>query len=229
MTIPFNARTAQITSLHLPAQPAQQAKGLYARGGKRVFDIFLVALMLPFALPLIGFFALILKMQGFSPFYVQRRLGRNGRVFNVLKLRTMYPGADAILQSILAADPAKRAEWDSTQKLKHDPRITPIGHILRKTSIDELPQLLNVLFGDMSLLGPRPMMVNQAQLYGPTLPDYMAVRPGISGLWQVTERNDSDFRRRAQLDSDYVRTLSFRQDLWLVVQTARAVLRSTGY
>lgn len=229
MTITFNAQSAHVAPLMLAQDSTHHAKGLYARGGKRLFDIVLVVLMLPFALPLIGFFALILKMQGFSPFYVQRRLGRNGKEFNVLKLRTMYPGADAILQTILAADPAKRAEWDSTQKLKHDPRITPIGHILRKTSIDELPQLLNVLFGDMSLLGPRPMMINQAQLYGPSLPDYMAVRPGISGLWQVTERNDSDFRRRAQLDSAYVHTLSFRQDLWLVLQTARAVLRSTGY
>jgi exopolysaccharide production protein ExoY len=229
MTVPFQPDTVQLMAAKPVRLDRSNDLGLYAMGGKRLFDTLFVLLLLPIALPLIAFFALILKAQGFTPFYVQKRIGKGGRVFHLLKLRTMYPGADAILQNLLATDPVRRAEWDSTQKLKDDPRITPVGRILRKTSIDELPQLLNVLLGDMSLLGPRPMMVNQASLYGPTLPDYMAVRPGISGLWQVTERNESDFRRRAQIDSEYVRSLSFGRDLVLVLKTARAVLRSTGY
>lgn len=229
MTVPFHPDTAQLMAAKAVRLDQSDDLGLYAMGGKRLFDTLFVLLLLPIALPLIAVFALILKAQGFAPFYVQKRIGKGGQVFHLLKLRTMYPGADAILQNLLATDPVRRAEWESTQKLKDDPRITPVGRILRKTSVDELPQLLNVLWGDMSLLGPRPMMVNQASLYGPTLPDYMSVRPGISGLWQVTERNESDFRRRAQIDSEYVRSLSFGRDLVLVLKTARAVLRSTGY
>jgi len=112
--------------------------------------------------------------------------------------------------------------------LQDDPRITRTGHFLRQTSIDELPQIFNVLRGDMSLLGPRPMMLDQVKLYGPTLPAYLALRPGISGLWQVTERNDADFEQRAAIDARYAATLSFANDLRLVWKTIKVVIRSTG-
>lgn len=134
-----------------------------------------------------------------------------------------------MLAALLEADPARRAEWQSTQKLKQDPRITRIGSYLRKTSIDELPQLWNVLKGDMSLLGPRPMMPDQKHLYGPAFPVYASLRPGISGMWQVSERNESHFQRRAELDIQYARDLSLATDLRLVWQTLRTVLYSTGY
>lgn len=203
--------------------------GLYHAYGKRALDLTLTLLLLPIAVPIVALAALALWMSGVSPFYSQLRLGRHGQSFRLWKLRTMRPDADAVLEQILHADPAMRAEWDATQKLKDDPRVTRLGHILRKTSLDELPQFLNVLRGEMSLLGPRPIMLDQRSLYGPTLSVYTAMRPGISGLWQVTERNDAEFARRAEIDIAYARGLSLRADLRLIWQTIRTVLRSTGF
>jgi len=178
-------------------------------------------------LPLIGILAAIVALDGHSPFYTQKRVGRDGRTFRIIKLRTMVADADAALERHLASDPAAREEWDRTQKLKSDPRITRIGAILRASSADELPQLLNVLWGDMSLVGPRPFMENQKALY-PGL-GYYRVRPGITGLWQVSERNDSAFAYRAVLDDEYERTLSFKGDIAILRRTVGAVLSCTGY
>lgn len=203
--------------------------GLYRAGGKRAFDLFLVVMILPIVLPIIIAVTLALLVQGVSPFYSQQRVGKGGRSFRIWKFRTMHPDADALLERILNANPTMRTEWEETQKLKCDPRVTRLGHYLRKTSIDELPQLGNVLFGQMSLLGPRPMMLDQQHLYGPALPVYTSMRPGISGVWQVSERNESHFQRRAELDIEYARNLSFRTDLILVGKTLRTVLYSTGY
>lgn len=203
--------------------------GLYRAFGKRALDLSLAIMLLPIALPLVALAALALWLTGVNPFYSQLRVGLNGTTFRLWKLRTMRPDADQVLEQILRNDPAKRAEWDSTQKLKEDPRVTRLGHLLRKTSMDELPQFLNVLRGDMSLLGPRPIMLDQRALYGPTLHVYTAMRPGISGLWQVTERNDAEFARRAEIDVEYARSLSFKGDLRLIWQTFRTVLRSTGF
>lgn len=202
---------------------------LYHAYGKRVLDLTVAVLLLPIAVPVVALAALVLWLTGVNPFYSQLRLGRNGQSFRLWTLRTMRPDADAVLEQILRADPAKRAEWDATQKLKDDPRVTRLGHLLRRTSLDEVPQFLNVLRGDMSLLGPRPIMLNQRSLYGPTLPVYTAMRPGISGLWQVTERNDAEFSRRAEIDIAYARGLGLRSDLHLIWQTIRTVLRSTGF
>ncbi|MDD7969771.1 sugar transferase [Roseinatronobacter alkalisoli] len=209
--------------------PRYFLRGAYARFGKRMVDIAFVLLLLPIAIPVVAFSVIALLATGASPFYVQPRIGRRGKVFQILKLRTMHPDADARLKHILEADSALCAEWTENQKLRNDPRITWVGRYLRRTSIDELPQLLNVLRGDMSLLGPRPMMPEQVALYGPTLPVYMALRPGISGLWQVTERNDANFAQRARIDADYAATLGFANDLRLVWKTIRVVLRSTGF
>lgn len=203
--------------------------GLYRSGGKRLFDLFLVLMILPIVLPIILAVTLILLVQGVSPFYSQKRVGKGGHSFRIWKFRTMHPDADALLERILNANPEMRAEWEDKQKLKYDPRVTWLGHYLRKTSIDELPQLINVLTGQMSLLGPRPMMLDQQHLYGPALPVYTSLRPGISGVWQVSERNESHFQRRAELDIEYARNLSFKADLILVGKTLRTVLYSTGY
>lgn len=202
---------------------------IYRSGGKRVFDLFLILMILPIVLPIIIIVTLTLLLQGVSPFYSQERLGLRGRSFRIWKFRTMHPNADVMLERLLEADPVLRAEWQETQKLKADPRVTRLGHFLRKTSIDELPQLFNVLIGQMSLLGPRPMMLGQQHLYGPALPVYTSLRPGISGVWQTSERNDSHFQRRAELDIEYARQLSFTTDLRLVGRTLRTVLYSTGY
>lgn len=230
MTLPLRPQdlhTAQGFSLDGPYDGA--GNSVYARIGKRVLDIVLVLALLPIAIPMVALFALTLLILGDSPFYSQKRLGMNGRVFRIWKLRTMRQDADQVLAELLARDAQRKLEWERTQKLKDDPRVTWLGSFLRRTSIDELPQLLNVLTGDMSMIGPRPMMLDQASLYGPSLPAYLSLRPGISGKWQVTERNDADFRRRALIDLEYSREVSLRTDLQIVAQTVTTILRSTGH
>lgn len=202
---------------------------LYRQWGKRVFDLFFVLMLLPILLPVVAVAALALWIEGGVPFYSQLRLGQGGRVFRIWKLRTMHADADRMLRDLLARDPARRDEWDRTQKLKVDPRVTTLGQFFRRVSIDELPQFLNVLTGDMSLIGPRPMMLDQRQKYGPNIAAYLALRPGISGKWQVSERNDAEFTRRAEIDAEYERDLSLRSDCAIFVQTLRTVIRSTGY
>ncbi|WP_096869765.1 sugar transferase [Phaeobacter piscinae] len=200
----------------------------YASFGKRCLDIFLVLLTLPISLPLILMAALALWFEGGNPFYTQDRLGQRGRVFSILKLRTMVRDAEQLLERHLASDPAMRREWDETQKLKEDPRITPVGRFLRTTSLDELPQLWNVLIGEMSLVGPRPMMPDQLPLYGDATA-YFELKPGITGLWQVSVRNESGFAVRARADADYHGDLCLRTDVDLIWRTVGVVLRGTGY
>lgn len=199
----------------------------YRQGLKRITDILLVLAALPFALPLIGLCALALWREGGQPFYTQERVGLGGRRFRILKLRTMVTDAGPRLRRYLAENPAARDEWNRMQKLEHDPRITPVGNVLRVTSMDELPQLWNVLRGDMSLVGPRPMMPEQQALYGP-MEDYLTVRPGITGLWQVSLRNRSTFATRNQVDARYARELTAALDLSILWRTVGVVLRRTG-
>ncbi len=204
------------------------SRGAYRLVGKRALDVALVILAAPLALLLIGIAALLLWIEGGSPFYRQARLGKGGNRFSIFKLRTMVRDADRLLEVHLAADPALRAEWDKTQKLRHDPRITPIGEFLRKTSLDELPQLWNVLRGDMSLVGPRPMLPEQLSLYG-NATHYFAQRPGITGYWQVSQRNNSAFRARAALDAAYDFDVSLIEDAKVLWRTIGAVVKRTGY
>jgi len=213
-----------------PVSPRQVGGGrFYRSAGKGFFDYLLVLASLPVVVPLIGILALLVALDGAAPFYRQRRVGRNGKVFQMLKLRTMVPEAEHILQALLESDPEARREWDHKQKLCHDPRITPLGNILRKASIDELPQLWNVLRGEMSLIGPRPMMVEQERLYPNPGAAYYRLRPGITGLWQVSERNLSSFTERSAFDTEYYKGLSFKMDLSIFMRTIGVVLRGTGY
>ena len=200
--------------------------GLYSGFGKRLLDIVLVLLAAPIVLPVIAALALWIGLQGQSPFYVQDRVGKGGRIFRLWKLRTMVPNAEAALETYLAANPEARREWDTNQKLADDPRILPCGHVLRATSLDELPQLWNVLVGDMSLIGPRPMMPSQVRMYPGRA--YYALRPGISGLWQVSQRNACSFEGRAAYDTTYYEKLTLLLDLRVLVQTVSVVLRRTG-
>ena len=213
-----------------PAIPADfvPPRLLYRALGKRVLDICLVLLTAPLALLLITISALLLWIEGGNPFYHQDRLGRGGTRFRIYKLRTMVRNADAELENCLEQCPDMRAEWETTQKLKKDPRITPIGAFLRKTSLDELPQLWNVLNGDMSVVGPRPMMPEQLPLYG-SAHHYFALRPGITGPWQVSERNENLFTMRVDFDAEYNRSLSLKRDVAVLLQTIGVVLRRTGY
>ena len=204
-----------------------RTEAAYARIGKRVLDILLVTMALPIILPVIALAAVVVSLDGSSPFYTQKRVGRNGEIFRMLKLRTMVPNAEATLNRVLSEDPAARHEWNTTQKLKRDPRITRIGSVLRRTSLDELPQMFNVLFGHMSLVGPRPIMLEQRAIYPATA--YYDLRPGITGAWQITDRNDCSFAERAGYDESYARELSFATDVRILAATVGSVLRCTGY
>ena len=201
-------------------------RGVYRNGVKRMLDVLLVLIGAPFVVPLVLVLAVLIAREGGKPFYFQDRVGKRGRIYRMWKLRSMDVDADEKLASYLAANPTARAEWDHSQKLRSDPRITRLGQFLRRTSLDELPQLWNVFRGDMSLVGPRPMMPCQKALYPGDA--YYALRPGITGLWQVSARNELGFAARASYDSEYNRTLSFATDARLLAATIRVVTRGTG-
>lgn len=208
------------------SEPAVR-EGVYSRHLKRTFDLLIVLLAAPFVLLAVMVFALAVRLDGGPAFYLQDRIGKDGRIFRIWKLRSMVTDADARLAAHLEENPAARAEWDHSQKLKKDPRITKVGRLIRKTSLDELPQLWNVVTGDMSLVGPRPMMPSQAPLYPGQA--YYRLRPGLTGYWQISSRNESSFAERAGFDSRYAAELSLFTDLRVLFSTVRVVLRGTGY
>ena len=192
--------TAELEKLIDDALVSRSRGQIYRDGLKRALDVTLELIAALPVLIILMVLAALISLDGGSPIYLQKRVGRSGRVFHMWKLRSMVMNADALLEQHLARDPALRREWNHTQKLRHDPRITRIGRIIRKTSLDELPQLWNVLRGDMSLVGPRPMMIDQQDLYPGTA--YYALRPGITGFWQTSVRNESSFAERAGFDTD---------------------------
>jgi lipopolysaccharide/colanic/teichoic acid biosynthesis glycosyltransferase len=160
--------------------------------------------------------------------YRHWRVGRNGQMFSCLKFRTMVPNADQVLRDLLESDPELQAEWVRDHKLRNDPRVTRLGRFLRRTSLDELPQLMNVLRGEMSLVGPRPVIREELLRYGRNVNTYLAAKPGITGLWQVTGRNDTDYRRRVVLDTYYVRNQNLLLDLYILAKTTGVVLGGNG-
>lgn len=209
-----------------PAKPRFRSGFRFYGIGKRLIDLALVAVGGPFFLPLIMILVILIRLDGGSALYLQPRIGRDGRVFRLWKLRSMVPNAEAALAAYLDANPDARAEWDSTQKLRHDPRLTALGGFLRRYSLDELPQLWNVLIGDMSLVGPRPMMPSQRLLYPGTA--YYDLRPGLTGLWQISERNNCTFAERAAYDNRYAQTVSAKVDFAVLARTLGVVFRGTG-
>lgn len=219
-------------NLNAPVMSARSAFSArtcwYDAVGKRGLDLALILLLLPIWAPVVAICALALWIEGGTPFYRQDRLGKGGNRFSILKLRTMVMDADVRLARLLKEDADLKHEWDTTQKLKNDPRITPVGRFLRKTSLDELPQLWNVILGEMSLVGPRPMLPEQLPMYGPPAA-YFAMRPGITGVWQVSARNEDHFCLRANLDETYAQTVSFSGDVKLLYRTVGVVMRQTGY
>ncbi len=195
---------------------------------KRAFDIAgALAIAATFA-PLLLVIVLRLSMESGPIFIRHRRIGRGGRTFECLKFRTMVPNAEEVLNDLLVNDPEACAEWLHCHKLRHDPRLTRVGRFLRQTSLDELPQLWNVLRGDMSLVGPRPIGRDEASRYGRFLSAYLTARPGITGLSQVTGSNDTDYRRRAVMDSYYARKRSLLLDLQILLKTIKTVLWGRG-
>ena len=201
-------------------------QGAYGLLFKRVLDIAFVVAVAPIALPLILVAALLVATDGHAPFYMQKRVGRFGGVFGMVKLRSMVLGADEVLAEYLGRNPEANAEWNLSQKLRKDPRITKVGRFLRKSSLDELPQLWNVLVGDMSVVGPRPITEAQRGLYPGR--SYYMLQPGITGLWQVKGRGTMTFDERLRLDIEYIKQRSALLDLKLMVLTALAVFRGAG-
>jgi Undecaprenyl-phosphate galactose phosphotransferase WbaP len=198
------------------------------RTAKRVLDVIGVLVLALLFAPLMLLLALLLRREGGPVLYRHTRIGRGGKAFACLKFRTMLPDAERVLSGILERDPALKAEWLRDHKLKEDPRVTAVGRLLRRTSLDELPQLWNVLKGDMSLVGPRPVVREELLRYGRAVDVYLAVRPGITGLWQVMGRNDTEYRRRVALDVWYVCHQSLLLDLSILARTAIVVLQRTG-
>jgi undecaprenyl-phosphate galactose phosphotransferase len=197
---------------------------------KRIFDISFALLLLLFSVIPFLIFSLIIKLDSPGPvIFSQERVGKNGKRFRCYKLRTMYVDADEILKHILENDPEARMEWQRCWKLKNDPRVTRVGRFLRKTSLDELPQLFNVIKGDMSLVGPRPVTEEELKKYYKDKESYyFFVHPGITGLWQVSGRSDTDYERRVALDMWYVKNWSLWLDIVILLKTIRVVLKMEG-
>ncbi len=178
--------------------------------------------------PILAIVAVLIKRDGGSVFFSQIRVGQEGRGFSCYKLRSMASDAETRLQTLLDNDPQAAAEWAENRKLKNDPRITRLGHFIRKTSIDELPQLWNVIKGDMSLVGPRPIVPDELIMYGKDAAGYLAVRPGLTGLWQVSGRSDCDYDTRIALDLEWTRTRTVASYLEIILKTVPAVLAKDG-
>lgn len=178
--------------------------------------------------PLFLILAILIKRDGGPVFYGQTRIGQHGKPFKCWKFRSMAVDADKILQNILTENPEAREEWARDFKLKNDPRITPVGHFLRKTSLDEIPQIFNVLCGEMSLVGPRPIVEAEKAYYGDVLKYYLAMKPGITGLWQISGRNDTTYERRVSLDRQYAQQRSFFKDMEILLKTVFVVISRKG-
>ena len=222
----FEQRQWEEASTQAPELPALPASPYSA--GKRVLDVVGVIGLAAVFSPLILLIAILMRREGGSIIYKHRRIGRDGRAFECLKFRTMVPNADQVLRELLESDPAIKAEWVRDHKLRCDPRVTRLGRFLRRTSLDELPQLWNVMRGEMSLVGPRPVVREELLRYGRNVRTYLSAKPGITGLWQVKGRNDTDYRRRVVLDTYYVRNQNLLLDLYILFKTTRVVLGGSG-
>jgi lipopolysaccharide/colanic/teichoic acid biosynthesis glycosyltransferase len=223
------SRTRHRAAVPSAASVAPVGGSRLLQAAKRSMDILLAGsffLFLGWAYALIA--AGVLLTSGGPAIYMQPRYGKNGKVFRFYKFRTMASDADFVLAQHLRENAEARREWQMFQKLEHDPRITRFGAFLRRYSIDEFPQFWNVLKGDMSMVGPRPCMFAQKDLYGPYWDYYCAVRPGITGLWQISGRNEVSYRRRAAMDAEYVATLSLLRDIVILLKTFRVVVGARG-
>jgi lipopolysaccharide/colanic/teichoic acid biosynthesis glycosyltransferase len=202
---------------------------LAQRGAKRAADICGALVFFVLFGPMYVLVALAVQLSSDGPIHFwQTRMGRGGRAFRFYKFRSMMPNSDAVLHEFLNENDAARTQWDEFQKLEEDPRVTRIGRFIRRASLDELPQFWNVLKGDMSLVGPRPCMKRQRSLYGEQWGHYCAMKPGITGLWQVSGRNRLPYARRVELDAHYVAHWSLWLDLRIALRTVRAVVVGEG-
>jgi exopolysaccharide production protein ExoY len=218
----------EASTMELVAQEEPPVRLSLEAAAKRALDIVGALLLSLIFSPLILAIFLATRKSVASPIFKHKRVGLNGEQFECLKFRTMVPDAERVLAQVLASDPAKREEWLLNHKLRDDPRVTRIGQFLRSTSLDELPQLWNVLKGEMSLVGPRPVTREETLRYGRNMVMYMMVKPGITGLWQVSGRSNTDYRRRVAIDVCYVRNQSLLLDLWILLKTTTVVVGRHG-
>jgi undecaprenyl-phosphate galactose phosphotransferase len=195
---------------------------------KRTLDILGSIVLLVFFTPLMVVIFLVVRMDGGPAMFIHERVGKNGVLFRCYKFRSMILNAETVLKDILVCDSQFRKDWESDQKLRNDPRITRIGAFLRHKSLDELPQLINVLKGDMSLVGPRPITVDEVRRYGPAIEYYYQIRPGLTGSWQVSGRNNVSYEERVALDVAYSKRWSFLTDLTILLKTVGVVLSGRG-
>ncbi len=187
---------------------------------KLVFDLFFASIFLVAGLPLFLIIALLIKFSSRGPiFFSQERIGKNNIPFKCLKFRTMHPEAEDILENLIMQNNLLKKEFEETHKLKNDPRITYIGKFLRKTSLDEIPQFINVLRMEMSIVGPRPIVKEEIKKYGNSISNVLSIKPGITGLWQVSGRNNLSYKRRVILDCLYVKNINFSLDLRIILRT----------
>ena len=224
----IDAASLKIVQELLPVVSAQNtrlAEDIFSLT-KRVLVVTGALVLIAFLLPLFLTMATLIRLDGGSWLYAQKRLGEGGRHFTLWKLRSMVPDAERMLAEHIASDAGARTEWEANQKLTRDPRVTSIGRILRKYSLDELPQLFNVLCGDMSLVGPRPMMIDQESLYPGLV--YAGLRPGLTGLWQISKRDDATFAARARFDAAYAAKLSLGEDFRIAFLTLGYFVRGRG-
>ena len=208
--------------------PTHPVKGIYRKFGKRAFDIALAVLLIPIIAPIVAMLWFVVRRDGGNGFFGHTRVGLGNQPFKCWKVRTMVHGAEEKLKAYLAENPEAAEEWARDHKLTNDPRITPLGNFLRKTSLDELPQLWNVLKGEMSFVGPRPIVTAELDKYGAAAGAYLAQKPGITGLWQVSGRNDVSYDERVAMDVDYAKRMTLKLDLELILRTGASVVGSTG-
>jgi exopolysaccharide production protein ExoY len=220
------------TTLAAHATPRLNAKPVRAMSDQvdTALNALMAGLLLLLASPLMAYVAWrVWREGGGAPvLFAHYRVGRGGKLFRCWKFRSMAPRADAVLAELLARDPRARLQWEREHKLDNDPRITPIGNFLRRTSLDELPQLFNVLLGNMRLVGPRPIVVHELRRYGPLKHHYLSVTPGMTGLWQVSGRNNTTYEQRVEFDRRYVEQRSLWLDLQILMRTAHVVLSGHG-
>lgn len=224
-SINTSSNQPSISDFQLVGIPTETA----SRRLKRYLDVAIAGTTLVAFSVLFAFIALAIRAHDGGPALIRhRRIGKDGASFPCLKFRTMVVDADAVLVRHLAENPDALVEWKANRKLKNDPRVTALGRVLRSTSLDELPQVINVLRGEMSIVGPRPIVAEETVRYGSAFADYKSVRPGLTGLWQCSGRNDISYEQRVLLDSRYVREWSLKWDIAIILMTIPAVIRSRG-
>lgn len=224
---PVPCHESIIKGVPLQARDGRKAD-LVGQTAKRGVDLILAVLLVPILAPTIGFMWLLARLDGGPGLFGHARVGRNGQTFQCWKIRSMIPDAEARLADYLSGHPQAAAEWVRDRKLLEDPRITRLGRFLRMTSLDELPQIWNVLIGDMSFVGPRPIMHDELERYGRDAEAYLSMKPGITGLWQVSGRSGTSYEERVTLDLQYHRSACLLLDLKILGMTVLEVLRGTG-